>query len=281
MRLSIGLFIIASLGLFAVDTRAQETRLTLNVEASETTQPQRTPSLVIINEAVKTLPNSQPAAIAPKSQAGTAKTAGAKTDAAKTDAANPAVATSPASVKPIVMQSVTDGMQTVDSFTASTGNPKYDELIKQSAARNGIDPNLMVAVMRQESGFNSRAVSYKGATGLMQLMPGTARRFGVTNIYDPAENIEGGAKYLRFLLDTFNGDVDLTLAGYNAGEGAVIRSGYQIPRYRETQNYVKSISARYDVVKNGSPRKTSRTAAPATAAPSAATFSGSRLSNNY
>ena len=164
---------------------------------------------------------------------------------------------------------------------ATTGNPKYDELIKQSAARNGIDPNLIVAVMRQESGFNFRARSYKGATGLMQLMPDTARRFGVANIYDPAENIEGGAKYLRFLLDTFNGDVNLVLAGYNAGENAVIRSGYQVPRYRETQNYVKSISARYGSAKNSSPRAAKSIVAAAQAAPNAATFSGGRLSNNY
>jgi soluble lytic murein transglycosylase-like protein len=138
-------------------------------------------------------------------------------------------------------------------------------------------------VMRQESGFNFRARSYKGATGLMQLMPATARRFGVVNIYDPAENIEGGAKYLRFLLDTFNGDIDLVLAGYNAGENAVVNSGYRVPRYRETQNYVRSISARYGSSKHlGGPAKTIATAAPQ--APAATTFSGgasSRLSNNY
>jgi soluble lytic murein transglycosylase-like protein len=161
----------------------------------------------------------------------------------------------------------------------TTGNPKYDELVAQSATRNGIDPNLMVAVMRQESGFNPRARSYKGATGLMQLMPATAARFGVTNIYDVAQNIEGGAKYLRFLLDTFNGDIELTLAGYNAGEHAVMNSGYRVPRYRETQNYVKSISARYDRAKNGGSRS-ARIAAVAVA-PSSETFSNGRLSNNY
>jgi soluble lytic murein transglycosylase-like protein len=161
----------------------------------------------------------------------------------------------------------------------TTGNPKYDEFIAKSATRNGIDPNLMVAVMRQESGFNPRARSYKGATGLMQLMPATAARFGVTNIYDAAQNIEGGAKYLRFLLDTFNGDVDLTLAGYNAGEHAVMNSGYRVPRYRETQNYVKSISARYDRAKNREARSPRKVAA--AVAPSAETFSNGRFSNNY
>jgi soluble lytic murein transglycosylase-like protein len=131
--------------------------------------------------------------------------------------------------------------------------------------------------MRQESGFNPQARSYKGAMGLMQLMPATARRFGVNNVYDPAENIEGGAKYLRFLLDKFDGDVKLVLAGYNAGEGAVVNYGYTVPPYRETRNYVKNISARYGsdkhVVKN---QKTA-------AAPRApeAIKSASRLSNNY
>src|SRR5262249_6808877 len=129
-----------------------------------------------------------------------------------TSAAAPKSASGPQS--PIVMHQSfsTDA----SSEMGTTGNPKYDELVKQSASRNGVDPNLMLAVMRQESGFNSRALSYKGATGLMQLMPGTAARFGVTNIYDPAQNIEGGARYLRFLLDTFDGDVKLALAGYNA-----------------------------------------------------------------
>jgi soluble lytic murein transglycosylase-like protein len=274
MKLSVCLIAIAALGFFAVDARAQEARLAMDMEFAATPQLQRTPTLVIVNEALKTpLDSKSAAALNPKSQGAAAKTLAAKPGAASlSEPAQP--------LKPLVMQSVTDNAQSFDSIMTSTGNPKYDELIKQSAARNGIDPNLMIAVMRQESGFNSRALSYKGATGLMQLMPGTARRFGVTNIYDPADNIEGGAKYLRFLLDTFNGDVDLTLAGYNAGENAVIRSGYQVPRYRETQNYVKSISARYDGVKNRSPHKTSAPVA-AAAAPSAATFSGSRLSNNY
>ena len=111
----------------------------------------------------------------------------------------------------------------------------------------------------------------------MQLMPGTAARFGVTNIFDPAQNIEGGTRYLRFLLDSFNGDVDLALAGYNAGEHAVMNSGYKIPRYRETQNYVRSITARYDSAKN----RTAARPSAGPAAPSAETFSKGRLSNNY
>jgi soluble lytic murein transglycosylase-like protein len=98
--------------------------------------------------------------------------------------------------------------------------------------------------MHQESSFKLRAISPKGARGLMQLMPGTAVRFGVTNIFDPQQNIEGGSRYLKFLLDRFDGDLSLTLAGYNAGEGAVDKYD-GVPPYNETQNYVKIISQRY------------------------------------
>jgi soluble lytic murein transglycosylase-like protein len=132
-----------------------------------------------------------------------------------------------------------------------TGRPPLDSLIVQSAARNGIDPHLILAVMKQESSFNTQAISYKGARGLMQLMPATAARFGVRDIFDPAQNIEGGSRYLRFLLDTFNGNVELALAGYNAGENAVMRYGNQIPPYRETQDYVRKISAHYARLKGG------------------------------
>ncbi len=133
-----------------------------------------------------------------------------------------------------------------------TGRSPIDSLIAQSAARNGIDPHLILAVMKQESSFNTQAISYKGARGLMQLMPATAARFGVRDIFDPAQNIEGGSRYLRFLLDTFNGNVELALAGYNAGENAVMRYGHQIPPYRETQDYVRKISAHYARLKGGS-----------------------------
>jgi soluble lytic murein transglycosylase-like protein len=99
--------------------------------------------------------------------------------------------------------------------------------------------------MSQESAFDARAVSPKGARGLMQLMPATAARFGVKDIFDPAQNIEAGARYLRFLLDLFDGDISLALAGYNAGEGAVKKYGYTVPPYRETVNYVRKIRRRY------------------------------------
>jgi soluble lytic murein transglycosylase-like protein len=99
--------------------------------------------------------------------------------------------------------------------------------------------------MNQESKFATGAISPKGAQGLMQLMPGTAARYGVTNPYDIAQNIQGGTRYLKDLLKMFNGRVDLALAGYNAGENAVIKYGYTIPPYNETRNYVKLIIARY------------------------------------
>ena len=138
--------------------------------------------------------------------------------------------------------------KTLGSF--STGDAKIDGYILDSTARYNIDPLLVYSTMSQESSFKPQAVSYKGARGLMQLMPATAIRFGVTNIFDPKQNIEGGVRYLRFLLDTFNGDVRLALAGYNAGEGAVIKYGYAIPPYAETQNYVARISARYEMVRD-------------------------------
>ena len=130
----------------------------------------------------------------------------------------------------------------------STGNPLVDAYILDSSRRYGIDPLLIYSQMHQESTFNARALSPKGASGLMQLMPATARRFGVENIYDPKQNIDGGVRYMRWLLDTFNGDVVLALAGYNAGEGAVMKYGWQIPPYRETQEYVRRITSRYNLI---------------------------------
>lgn len=131
----------------------------------------------------------------------------------------------------------------------STGDSIIDSYIVDSSTRYGVDPLLIYAQMNQESSFKLKATSYKGARGLMQLMPATAVRFGVTNIYDPKQNIEGGVKYMRWLLDTFGGDVNLALAGYNAGEGAVMKYGYQIPPYAETQEYVRRITARYNSIK--------------------------------
>jgi soluble lytic murein transglycosylase-like protein len=127
----------------------------------------------------------------------------------------------------------------------TTGNTGIDSLIRQNGARYGVDPYFIYCVIQRESSFNSTAVSVKGAQGLMQLMPGTAARYGVMNANDPAQNIRGGTRYLKDLLQLFHGRIDLVLAGYNAGEGAVIRYGQTIPPYKETQDYVRLISKRY------------------------------------
>jgi len=133
----------------------------------------------------------------------------------------------------------------------TTGNPVHDTFIVESSRRYGIDPLLIYSQMHQESSFKIRARSHKGASGLMQLMPATARRFGVTQIWDPRQNIDAGVKYMRWLIDTFNGDVVLALAGYNAGEGAVMKYGWRIPPYRETQEYVRRITSRYNQISDG------------------------------
>jgi hypothetical protein len=148
----------------------------------------------------------------------------------------------------------------------TTGNPLHDSYIVDSSRKYGIDPLLIYAQMHQESAFRLNATSHKGASGLMQLMPATARRLGVTNIYDPKQNIEGGVKYMRMLLDMFGQNVNLALAGYNAGEGAVMKYGYSIPPYNETREYVRRISARYSSISNPAlastaPRLTPKTAA--------------------
>src|SRR5215468_9310558 len=132
----------------------------------------------------------------------------------------------------------------------TTGDANVDNFIVDSGRRNSVDPLLLYAIMHQESTFKARAMSSKGARGLMQLMPFTAVRFGVSNIWDPRQNIEGGARYMRFLLDMFSGDIQLALAGYNAGEGAVLKYGYQIPPYSETQEYVRRIGRRYSLIRD-------------------------------
>jgi soluble lytic murein transglycosylase-like protein len=119
-----------------------------------------------------------------------------------------------------------------------------DSAIEEAAARHNVDPNLVRAVVKVESNFNPNAVSRKGAMGLMQLMPSTARQLNVKNPFDPAQNVDAGVRHLKQLLESYGGDVKLTLAAYNAGAGAVARSA-GVPHYAETQNYVKRITNLY------------------------------------
>jgi len=137
----------------------------------------------------------------------------------------------------------------------STGSSRLDALIRQNGMRYRVDPYLIFLVMEQESHFNARALSPKGARGLMQLMPGTAARFGIRRPSDPAQNIAGGTRYLKQLMGQFNGRIDLVLASYNAGEGAVMKFGRKVPPYRETRDYVKRISYRYRKAKPATPRR--------------------------
>jgi soluble lytic murein transglycosylase-like protein len=123
--------------------------------------------------------------------------------------------------------------------------PQLAEQIIRIAREEGVDPLLTLEVMRAESGFRRRAHSHKGARGLMQIIPATAMRFGVSDPYDPEQAIRGGCRYLKFLNERYGGRLELVLAGYNAGEGAVDRYGRRIPPYRETRWYVASIMRGY------------------------------------
>lgn len=118
-------------------------------------------------------------------------------------------------------------------------------IINNVAKVHGVDPRLIHAVIRAESGYNANAVLSKGAVGLMQLIPATAQRYGVQNSYDPAQNLAGGVRYLRDLLTMFNGNMELAIAGYNAGENAVVRAGNRIPPYPETMAYVPKVLGFY------------------------------------
>ena len=153
----------------------------------------------------------------------------------------------------LIESNIRERMADLNTYNAlsgfTTGNASVDGFIVESGKRNAVDPLLLYSIMHQESTFKRNALSPKGASGLMQLMPPTARRFGVSKIWDPQQNIEGGARYMRFLLDQF-GDVQLALAGYNAGEGAVMKYGNRVPPYRETQEYVRRISKRYNLIRD-------------------------------
>jgi soluble lytic murein transglycosylase-like protein len=125
---------------------------------------------------------------------------------------------------------------------------QYDSIIEHAALSAAVESNLLRAVIVVESGFNSRAVSKRGAVGLMQLMPATASRFGVSNPYDAQQNVHAGARYLKFLIDRFGHDIRLALAAYNAGEEAVARNGGQIPPFSETMAYVPRVLKIYKLL---------------------------------
>jgi hypothetical protein len=136
--------------------------------------------------------------------------------------------------------------------------PELMEMIDRIADEQGVESHLVHSVIRAESNYNAGAVSPKGAQGIMQLIPATARRFGVSNMFDPKENVEGGVKYLRFLLDYYQGDYARAIAAYNAGEGAVDK--YKgVPPFAETQNYVSQVARNLNAARN---MKVAREAAP-------------------
>jgi len=132
-------------------------------------------------------------------------------------------------------------LRTTFRLSASARNPaEFEQIINSCAVQYGVDKSLVKAVIHAESGYDPNAVSSKGASGLMQLMPNTARSLKVANSFDPADNIHGGVRYLKFLLDTFKGDVTLALAAYNAGLSRVAQYG-GVPPYAETRNYVAKV----------------------------------------
>lgn len=129
---------------------------------------------------------------------------------------------------------------------SSANKTRFSELIAQTAAKHQVDPRLLHAVIQTESAYNSDAISPKGAVGLMQLMPETAKRFGVQDRQDPDQNVDGGARYLKHLIAMFEPNLDLAVAAYNAGENAVIKYNNNVPPYPETQNYVRQVLALYN-----------------------------------
>ncbi|OGR01013.1 MAG: hypothetical protein A2511_01435 [Deltaproteobacteria bacterium RIFOXYD12_FULL_50_9] len=143
-------------------------------------------------------------------------------------------------------------MQTISRFGPVTTSVGYEDYIRAAASRFAVDPHLVRAVIKAESNFNRMALSSKGAQGLMQLMPDTASDMNVNDPFNPEENIHGGTRYLRKLLELFNGNLKLALAAYNAGPERVIREGNVIPRISETINYVKIVMKHYEQYRNSS-----------------------------
>jgi len=150
----------------------------------------------------------------------------------------------------------------VASTTAMTDDQlSIPELVKSTAQKYEVDPLLVHSVIQVESNYNPYAVSPKGAQGIMQLMPGTARRFGVSNPFDVRDNIEGGVRYLKYLQTLFPNDLRLAIAAYNAGEGAVWKFNNQIPPYPETEQYVYKVGSRYGRAKQQAPAQTAENGA--------------------
>jgi soluble lytic murein transglycosylase-like protein len=157
----------------------------------------------------------------------------------------------PATLSAAATQAASTASPTSTSSSLPAGTP-YAAEITAAAKANGIDPALLAGLVKQESGFDPNAGSSAGARGLTQLMPGTAAGLGVTNVLDPVQSLDGGAKYLRTQLDAFGGDVTKALAAYNAGPGAVQRYG-GVPPYAETQNYVRAVQANAAAYRAASP----------------------------
>jgi soluble lytic murein transglycosylase-like protein len=165
-------------------------------------------------------------------------------------------------IAPRVVSSVIPGAANIAPTPAS-----IDEAVDAAALRHDLPPQLIHSVIKVESNYNPNAVSSKGALGLMQLIPSTARRFGVSDVFDPAENIEGGAKYLKYLLDLYNNNYVLALAAYNAGEGAVARYG-NVPPYAETQNYIHLVAGQLKKAKAAPAKSEKKELQPAEPEPS-------------
>ena len=137
---------------------------------------------------------------------------------------------------------------------AAEPSGNFQEAVDRIAGRHGLSPELLHSVIKVESNYNPYAVSPKGALGMMQLIPSTARRFGVSDVFNPMENIEGGAAYLEYLMGLFNGNAALALAAYNAGENAVAKYG-TVPPYAETQNYLKLVARRLEEAQKATVQK--------------------------
>jgi soluble lytic murein transglycosylase-like protein len=181
--------------------------------------------------------------------------AGAATSAPSTGASDFASALQAATSSDAASASTAGSELAGTAGAATSGESEYESLIDQAASRNGLDPAILHGLIEQESGFNASATSSAGAAGLTQLMPGTASSLGVANPLDPAESIEGGARYLGQLMGQFGGNAEDALAAYNAGPGAVQQYG-GVPPYSETQSYVSKVLANAEAFRQSHPTST-------------------------